>query len=135
MKLYRCRNAHCKDGPFGHDFEGDAPVCPKCKVDSRQPKFVGCVIERQTVHYDPPSAFHGIGQGVTLCDGRAVQILHRRNEQATGNPAVVSCKACMAHKDFPPEETHEEVINANWTQGMGQQKLADVGQPCGPCGK
>lgn len=136
VKLWRCRNPRCASGPHGHDFEAEVPVCPSCGTDGSLPAFRTCVIERIVIHYEPPSAFHGIGTGVTLCDGLAAHRLHLRRpmEQATADPAVVNCPVCKAHADFPPEATWHEITTANFGQGTGAQTVGELGKkPCGGC--
>lgn len=91
-RFYRCYNPNCTEHPAkmpGYDFTADVPVCPKCKVDARQPRFSHLIVPLVIIHFDPPSQVPGYGVGELACDGKP-----SAGRMATGDPEVVNCPAC-----------------------------------------
>jgi hypothetical protein len=107
MYLFRCLNPKCADDPngkLGHDFYWEAPICPKCGIDGRSPKYGRFMEVLTTIHYDPPEGIvDGVGKNIALCNGKTSYELGmaRPLEQVTGEPGSVTCPACKAHDDFP----------------------------------
>lgn len=88
MNLYRCH--HC-----GAEFEADRPRCEPCGIDpQKDPRTARFIQKLETVHFDPPSKFRGLGQGHAACNPAlkvGLQATH-----ATGEPAAVTCRRCQA---------------------------------------
>jgi hypothetical protein len=92
MRFWRCYNPNCSDrgGIPGHDFTADVPVCDKCNVDGRNPRFASLISPVVVIHFDPPSAVPGYGEGHLACN--PTQGI--RGHMATGDPDAVNCPAC-----------------------------------------
>jgi hypothetical protein len=110
--LYRCLNPKCADRPDGkpgHDFDAKldkgrpVPVCDKCGLDGRLPKFMRYIVKLVCIHFDPPSGLPGVGLNVCLCDGRDVGKLKAGEAGATGDPECVTCPKCLEHPQFTYE--------------------------------
>ena len=73
----------------GFDFIAAEPVCPQCRADQRNPKLARFIVDLVDVHFDPPTEYPGVGQGVRACSGQPTP-----GRPATGDPGAVTCAAC-----------------------------------------
>lgn len=98
-RLYRCYNPKCTTHPAGmpgYDFTADVPVCPKCGVDARQPRFANLIVTRTLIHFDPPSGVvPGYGKNVCVCDGKPLG-----GRVSSGDPDAVNCPACRESAEW-----------------------------------
>ena len=106
--LFRCLNPKCSDvlDKIGHDFAADLPVCPKCGLDARNPKYRRFMELVTVIHFDPPeNIVPGVGVNLSLCNGKTPAELGavRPMEQLTGDPEAVTCPVCKAHSEFPKD--------------------------------
>lgn len=99
--LWMCLNCTGEKGKKGKKFVSDVPVC-SCGVDGRKPEYKAFITRCVWTHYDPPHpVIHGRGTRKRLCDGKPVSGHDPAHECSTGSVRVVTCPACLAHKDFP----------------------------------
>lgn len=96
MKLFKCYHCTNAAGVPGRDFEAAKAVCPDCKLDATAPHAFGLIVERATIHFQPPAAV-GFRQsaGNRACDGKPVV-----SGMATPEPSIVNCKACRDSEVF-----------------------------------
>lgn len=98
MALWICWNCVGDRGNPGKKFEAQEPVC-SCGVDGSVPRYAGLVAKCEVIHFDPPDAvLKGRGANVRACDQKPFG-----GAMASGVPAVVSCKKCMATAEFIKE--------------------------------
>jgi len=114
--LYRCLNPKCADDPsgkLGHDFTADVPVCDKCGVDGRDPRFARVVHRLVVLHYDPPSPVEGIGLGHRACDpSKTSRASSDGMQMATGDPESVNCAKCRETGVWKENHRRTEVFEA-----------------------
>lgn len=103
MKRFRCYNCT-------HEFIAKEPLCLKCGLDGREPRYATHVVEIKTIHYDPPSKVYGVGMGCRACD----QNTPINRGRGTGIAKIVNCDACKE--------------SAEWKQAMDYD---DTGIPPG----
>lgn len=132
--LFRCLNPKCADrddGKPGHDFEAKlekgkpVPVCDKCGLDGRQPKFMRFIVQLVAIHFDPPTGLPGVGLNVCICDGRPLHKLKAGQEGATGDPEGVTCPKCLAHPQFSFDVDPELMVPV-WKVGTEIRELKEL---------
>ncbi len=97
MKMFRCYNCENAKGMPGLDFPADAPVCPNCGLDGRDPKFAGLFAPLVCIHFDAPHAVaKNRGVGHAACDPK----LPIGTVRGSGHPDAVSCPACRETEAF-----------------------------------
>ena len=88
MGLYRCMNCDNPKGLPGKDFEGPKEQCPDCGA------LPPSVIERATIHFDPPSGIRDRGSNDAACNPGLRIHSGNQNMMMSGHPAAVTCPAC-----------------------------------------
>jgi hypothetical protein len=105
MPLYRCENCATV-------FEADRPSCKQCKIDpAKDARFARLFSKLLLIHFDPPTHVRGIGKGHLACMP-AVGV-GMGGHRATGEPAVVNCKACRATAAWQAAYKGEPVLAAD----------------------
>lgn len=109
-RFWRCYNTPCADKPGtpGHDFMAVDPVCDKCGIDRRDPRFTQIITPVVVVHYDPPSPVDGVGQRTLACTGKPIA-----GFRATGDPEAVNCPACQASEAWQANYAKRQVDPAH----------------------
>ena len=107
MGLWMCLNSRCysPNGKVGFSFESDQPVCPKCEINKNDTELGHFIVERVTIHYDPPHPkVNGKGKGYISCD-KTVKVFEvaRRGQQASGEPIAVNCSKCKESDEWPKD--------------------------------
>jgi hypothetical protein len=98
MRLWRCYNCPNDKGVPGRDFmaEPAEPVCPKCSLSGKDPRFGKRIVPLKTVHFDPPHpTVAEAGTGKLAC-GQA----WKADTRATGHAGTVNCPACRVTDEF-----------------------------------
>jgi hypothetical protein len=102
MPLYVCRN-HA-DTIFGHPFEAEKPVCPKCGMDrDADPTHAQYITERVVIHLEPPHAVkfdRGAGHAACNPDLKVGRVVKGVRVVTTGEPLAVTCEACKQTEAF-----------------------------------
>lgn len=96
MSRYRCYACPAKRPGQWHEFEADAPACPKCGAGEP------AVLELADVHFlapDPKGPFTGCVDGIRRKIGcepsRDVLAMHQHDMfHATEDPRAVTCRRC-----------------------------------------
>lgn len=128
MAFYRCYNPACtEDDMPGCAFEADVPVCPKCKLDGRTADGKEAIIPILVIHLivaDKAGPIRGAyGQRFAAVCNRALKLDRAGKFRATADPAAVTCKACLEHKDFPPEVDLSTMACLDWRVGKEIKEL------------
>lgn len=89
MKLFRCYNCDGPKGMPGRDFEAAKPQCPECGAQGEP-----TIVERATIHFDPPSGIRNRGANDAACNPKLRIFGNGPNMMMTGVPEAVTCKAC-----------------------------------------
>lgn len=97
-KCFKCENETADDDTIKMsspgDFEADEPVCPRCKIDGKDPRFRGVIAARVVTHFDPPTIIPGRGERFLACDPKMA--VGMGGMSATGDYRLVTCPACKS---------------------------------------